>query len=62
MPTFALTTVDIPAPVKDHMKNKINDGAIEDDGKVTVIGSTGRWFKVSVRGKTGYIMKQYVGK
>ena len=30
--------------------------------KVTVIGSTGRWYKVKVKGKTGYIMKQYVGK
>ena len=29
--------------------------------KVTVLGSTGRWFKVSYRGKIGYIMKQYVG-
>ena len=30
--------------------------------KVTVLGSTGRWYKVRINGKTGYIMKQYIGK
>lgn len=30
--------------------------------QVTVLGSTGRWYKVKVKGRTGYIMKQYVGK
>ena len=30
--------------------------------KVTVLSSQGRWYKVRVNGKTGYIMKQYVGR
>ena len=30
--------------------------------KVTILGSGGSWYKVSYRGRTGYIMKKYLSK
>jgi len=29
--------------------------------QVTLLGSTGAWYKISYRGRTGYIMKKYLG-